>query len=274
MRHPRQIHKLLDAPPCEQPSHVLDFGSEVRFRRMSRPVNAYVAKKRQPDVDGLRLIAECDIERRQQADDRGAVDARRRAGEEVHQIGLRHFMRAGQELAFGLLKLQSEHQVVAPFPMAAVEKAQTSREISECRRVCRRGLRASACMKKQLGDLFSLGVRGDQTEPSSDLVDDLEDAVLKIARLHLSDESSADPKVDRRPFLFWNEEIDRFLYAIVSESVAAVHMQQEPRLHRLPEDRGDLLPGSPGHDTHRRRRCAAAKTCQKFDRLQCHSREP
>ena len=121
--HQRQIDELLDRAASEPGPRPFVLGSRFLFGRIRRPLHAQMAEVAEPDVDRPVARAQRRVQIQPQAGDGRLIDGRDGAGGEHRQARLRGRQCAGQELAFGPLQLQREHDRRRSLPAILRQRA-------------------------------------------------------------------------------------------------------------------------------------------------------
>ena len=147
---------------------------------MRRPVDAQMPEVVETDGDGAAALTEGRVQIHAQARDRGAFHRIGGAGRQRRQALLRFRQLAGEELAFGPIQFEREDELVPAFPAILRQQRRTGDEIAERRGVGGRSLGSLAGDQVELGELLTFLPRRDQRRAAVELVDDLEDRLLKL----------------------------------------------------------------------------------------------
>ncbi len=234
---------------------------------MQRPLNADPPEVFEANLDSPVAAIQSCKELHPQAGDSGQMGETFGPARQPQEPLFGRRQLAGQELAFGLVQLQREGELVPALPRVVAQKSCAAGEIGLCRGISGRGLGALAGDKIELRQLILFLLSGDQRRATVELIHDLEDSLCVLLCNCMRRKQPANAQMRRGACSLRDLRIRRFLDAIMNETVAARRALDEFLPHCRPQSRVDLFLRSPEDD----RQCPGggdvANTSQLLQRI-------
>src|SRR6516165_5560473 len=178
--HRGQVDERLDRPVSKLLPYPLIFLPHLVVRRVRRPIDTYAPEVFEAHLDGTVDPIQCDVEFHAQASDGGTVDHVPGAARQHRQLVFRRQEIAGQKLALRPLELQREGERVPLLPTVLWQQRTACDKIPQRRGISCRSLGPLTGYEIQFGDPLSLLQRIDQLATTVELINDLEDGLLKF----------------------------------------------------------------------------------------------